>query len=173
MQPTHPLRVISARRFSALLLLLSFPALLSAQSLAGVRLGASPVTIESLPYTPVAREGRGAIKVSKFKLEDGNDLSVTFNSKVNRIVFVELDWNTSSQASQTGVPGLVFGRTTLAEIRRRHGSNGFTWKSVGMQRDGDRVLAFNAYEIRDKPGGVVVYVTAVKIAEFQVVGRRR
>ena len=154
-------------RVLGFLLVLGAGASTQAQSLAGVELGAAPITLETLPMKPIAREGRGATKTSKFKLRNGNELSATYDSKANTIRYIELDWNLAPQATDTGVASLVFGRTTLNDIRRRNGSNGFSWQRVAMQRDGQQLIAFNAYEVRDKPGAIVVFVTLISIPEYE------
>ena len=139
----------------------------ASQSLNGVRLRASPATLERLKLQTLAREGQGAIKMSKFELPNGNPMSVTYDSSAEKILFVEVDWNNDSSARETGIPKFVFGKTTLEQIREINGSNGFSWRKVAMQRKGDQLIALNAYEIRNKPNSVVVFVTALSIPEFE------
>jgi len=72
---------------------------------------------------------------------------------------MESDWAGKSDDSSCDLPGLRFGVTTLADIRKRFGSNGFGFKN----RDAvisvpDGVVLFNSYEV----GNVVVtFITKV------------
>jgi hypothetical protein len=142
----------------------------TAQTLNGVKIGSSPSTLEALQLQPIAREGRGDIKITKFKLSSGNLLSVTYDTRVDKILYIETDWNEMPNARTTGLPGLAFGATTLDDIRRKNGSNGFTWQRMGVQRDGDRLITFNAYEVRQKPGSIVVFVNMLNISEYKAAG---
>jgi hypothetical protein len=154
-------------RVLGILLVLSVATSAHAQSLAGVKLGAAPITLETLPMKPTVREGNGVEKVTKFKLPNGNNLSVTYDSKANKIRYIELDWNNTPQATNTGVGELFFGQTTLNDIRKRNGSNGFAWKRVVMHQRGEQMIMFNAYEVRNKPGAIVVFVTLINIPEYK------
>lgn len=91
-----------------------------AQSLGGVDLGAPPSSLADLAMKPLAREGKGAIKMSKYALPNGNEISVTFDSRQNKILFIELDWDRQRGSQETGVPRLKFGRTSLADLRRMY-----------------------------------------------------
>lgn len=144
-----------------------------AQSLQGIQLGAPPSTLETISLKSIAREGLANIKISKFKLANGNDLSVTYDSKLNKILYIESDWNQSPKGHSTGLPSLTFGVTTLNDIRQRNGSNGFAWRQVAVQRSGDQINLFNAYEIQGKPTSIVVFVTVLSIPEYEAAGAER
>lgn len=103
----------------------------------------------------------------KFTLANGNELSVTYDDSANRIVYLECDWNRNSDSAKSDFPGFIFGTTTLEEIRRTNGSNGFSYKSNAMFTSGAELVTFNDYPIKEKPGLVAVFVTVLNIAEFQ------
>jgi hypothetical protein len=138
-----------------------------AQSLSGIKVGDAPGVLEKLNLKPLAREERGAMKSVKFMLPNGNELSVTYNSRENRIIYIENDWSSKPAGTATDIPTFKFGITTLEDIRRVNGSNGFNWKSTVMQRIEDRMITFNAYKIKSKPNQVAVFVTALSIPEFK------
>lgn len=133
-----------------------------AQSLSGIKVGDPPSVLEKLNLEPLATEEHGAMKVVKFKLPNGNELSVT--SRENRIIYIENDWSLRPEGAATDISGFKFGLTTLEEIRRVNGSNGFNWKSTLMQRVEDRIVTFNAYHIKGKPNQAAVFVTGVSVA---------
>jgi hypothetical protein len=117
-----------------------------AQSLSGVRIGGNASRLLELG-DPMASDAYKTFSVRKWKLSNGNEFSVT-QSSVGRIVFVESDWGGQSDNSACDLPGLRFGVTTLAELRKRFQSNGFGFQ----HRDavisvGDGVVLFNSYQI--------------------------
>lgn len=138
-----------------------------AQSLSGIKVGDPPSVLEKLNLEPLAREEHGAMKVMKFRLPNGNELSVTYNSQENRIIYIENDWSMRPEGTATDIPAFKFGVTTLEEIRRVNGSNGFNWKSTVMQQIEDRIVTFNAYQIKGKPNQVAVFVTGVSVAHVK------
>jgi len=142
----------------------------SAQSLNGVRIGDSASTLQALNLQQISRVGEAGMKVTKFKLPNGNELSVTYDSRADRILYIVNDWNLTSQSNAVGSSNLVFGSTNLKDIRKMYGSNGFSWKTVFMQRSGNELIMFNAYEIRKKRNGVVVFVTSVDVEEYHSAG---
>ena len=137
----------------------------SAQSLSGIRVGDSPTVLEKLNLQALAREGRGPIKTVKYRRANGNELSVTFNTSANRISYIEADWNPSlkPEGAASDIPAFKFGVTTLEDIRRVNGSNGFSWRSRAMMDTDTEIISFNAYEIEGKPNQVAVFVTSLSI----------
>ncbi len=63
------------------------------------------------------------ITFTKWLFDNGNNLSVT-STPDKKITFIEADWGGNSAASKSDFPGLTYGKTTLAELRERFGSNG-------------------------------------------------
>ena len=136
-----------------------------AQSLNGVTVGASFSTVKSLKLRPMARDLRYGLNLAKFRLPNDNEISITYSGRADSIIYVEVDWNKRPESIDTGVPGLLFGTTTLGDIRQKYGSNGFAWVKNPLAIKDDTVVAFNAYEIKNRPGVAVVFVTAVAKAD--------
>ena len=65
--------------------------------------------------------------MTKWVLPNGNDLSVTYNSETDRIVYMEVDWCKKKSALSTGLAKKQFGTTSLRDIRKTFKSNGFTY----------------------------------------------
>lgn len=169
----HSILVAKPKRYVVITVLLIIQLALaecSAQSLNGVRIGDPASTLQALNLQQISRAGEAGIKVTKFKLPNGNELSVTYDSRADRILYIENDWNLTSQSRAVGASNLAFGSTNLRDIRKMYGSNGFSWKKVFMQRSGNELIMFNAYEIKNKRNGVVVFVTSVDIQEHHSAG---
>jgi hypothetical protein len=62
------------------------------QSLWGIKVGDPPSVLEKINLEPLFREGTGPIKIVKYRLANGNELSVIYNSRENRIIYIENDW---------------------------------------------------------------------------------
>ena len=127
----------------------------------GVRIGASIRSLQSLPK-PIARDGEANIKMTKWLLETGNELSVTYDSEQDRILYAELDWNFKPQSTQTGISELRFGETTLEQIRVKFGSSGFTYVEHMIFKTPEGIVTFNAFELKSTPTIVVVFVTLLQ-----------
>ena len=154
----------------SLVLALAFTTLASssfAQSISGIHVGEPANVLEKLNLKPTARDRMGSMDTVKYKLANGNELSVTYESPQGRIVYLECDWGKNPESAITDFPGFKFGITTLEKIRAANGSNGFSYKSNAMNSAGDQLFTFNAYNIEGKPGQVVVFVTALNMADLQ------
>ena len=136
----------------------------------GVRIGAPAATLLNLRFEQVARDGQGATKISKWRLDDGNDISATYDTERDRILYVEVDWNGNEAAERVGIDGLKFGKTTLQEIRELFGSNGFSYVDHMMFNTVRDIVTFNAFELVDTPSIVVVFIT--KIPDVKDLARR-
>jgi|GEM_PF-1818224 len=135
----------------------------SAQSLGGVSLSKPASSLDALP-APMAREGNGAIKTNKYQFANGDTLSVTYSSRANQILFIEQDWSGNGRIISNVGP-FKYGMTTLQDIRQLNGSNGLGWKSTVMSRRGDDLVCMNAYEVKGRPGSIVVFVTQLDNAK--------
>jgi hypothetical protein len=77
---------------------------------------------------------------------------------------MESEWNGKSDETGCDLHGLKFGVTTLTELRKRFGSNGFGFKERGpAMRTADGVVMFNSLEVGTS---VVTFVTKVKAVEY-------
>jgi hypothetical protein len=138
-----------------------------AQSVSGIHIGEPVNALDTLKLEPTAKEKMGSMESVKYRLVNRNELSVTYDGRANRIVYLECDWNRNSDGAASDFPGFTFGSTTLEEIRKINGSNGFSYKSNAMFTAEGKLVTFNAYLIKGKPGLVTVFVTALDMAEVQ------
>jgi hypothetical protein len=81
-----------------------------------------------------------------------------------KVVYLESDWNDKNNETGFDLPGLKFGETTLTDIRRRFGSNGFEFKERGGVIDvPDGIVMLNSYEVG---ANVVTFFTKVSEADY-------
>ncbi len=110
-----------------------------------------------------AEDSYKADRVRKWSLDDGNELSVS-TSQSGKIVYLESDWNGKSNETGCDVSGFKFGETTLTDIRKRLGSNGFEFKQRGGAIDlPDGIVMLNSYAVGSN---VVTFITKVAEADY-------
>jgi len=134
-----------------------------AQSLANMKIGDDSTEATALGQ-PVATENYKGYLVRKWSFSNGNQLSVTSDTR-DRIIYLESDWDGDDNATACDLPGLKFGVTTLSDIRKRFGSNGFTFRRRnGVIQVPDGVVMMNSYEIGN---AVVTFITKVPVTGEQ------
>jgi hypothetical protein len=151
------------------LALAAFPiSAVSAQSLSGVRIGDNISVTARIGYPPTARNQSGPFTMRKWKLEDGNDLSVTTTSG-GTIVYIETDWGGEQGGSYSDFPRFYYGRTSLSEIRKNLGNNGFAFGDRTAKRAPDgSIVFFNSYEIVDFDNTIITFITKIDKKEAGV-----
>ena len=134
-----------------------------AQSLSNLRIGDDVSRLSSLGYQPSDTGTYKSFDLRKWRFSNENELSVT-TSKSGRIVYVESDWGGKTDETACDLPGLKFGVTTLSELRRRLGSNGFEFQNrAGVMEVSDGIIMMNSYEV----GNIVVtFITKVTEKEY-------
>jgi hypothetical protein len=128
-------------------------------SLSGLRIGNPLSQVTTIGLTPVAKNQTGPFTVMKWAFPDGNELSVTASSN-GVIDYVESDWGERQAGTVTDFPGLIYGKTTLSELRQMFGSNGFAFaQHGGAVKVKDGVVMINSYEV-----GSIVATFVTKIS---------
>jgi len=122
-------------------------------SMCGLKIGYNQKVLEYLKLQVEAKDA----DVVKFKTENGNDFSVTCQN--GKIVFMENDWLQSNYARDPLYTDFQFGRTSLADIRREFGTNGFVYKSMAMFTSGDYLIGFNCFEFESPDNEILVLIT--------------
>ena len=142
----------------------------NAQSLSGISVGNPASATSRLGSNPIARQSSGPFDLIKWRLLDGNELSVTFERRTQKIVYIESDWGGRAAGAYSDYPGFSFGRTTLAAIRKKMGSNGmgFTERPAVAEVEGG-MAAFNTYEIN---GVLVTFITKVKNTDMPLIAKK-
>jgi len=134
----------------------------AAQSLLGTRVG-EPSTMLSRLGPAAETDNYKGMTVRRWNLPNGNEFSATVGAN-GKIAYLESDWNGKSDDSGCDLQGLRFGITTLSELRKRFGSNGFEYTARGFVADTqDGVVMMNSY---DAGGVVITFYTKINRDEF-------
>jgi hypothetical protein len=129
------------------------------QSLSGIEIGDPFTVTQRIGFPPSRTERAGPFTVAKWKLADGNSLSVTARSETGKIVYIETDWGEST--TYTDFPDFYFGKTTLSEIKNKLGTDNFAWNG-GPMADGS-IDMLNSYRVS---GTNVIVTFATKISKL-------
>jgi hypothetical protein len=130
-----------------------------AQDMTGLEIGDGASALASIGSELVAKQESGPFTIMKFRLPDGNDLSVTFARRTNRIVYLETAWNGQQSGTVSDFPNMIFGETSLTEIRQRFGQNGMAFEgAMGNVSDLGALINYNCYDIK-RTKLVVCFVT--------------
>lgn len=140
---------------------LAFASASRAQQLSGISIGDNIKATDSLGFAPSQVNRNGPFVISKWSMPDGNDLSVTATAD-GTIVFMENDWNGGVSGRFTDFPGLVFGKTTLNDIRKLTGSNGYCYVGTGCVQSGNNSLvSFNSFAFSHDKNIVITFITVL------------
>jgi hypothetical protein len=130
-----------------------------AQSLSGIRVGEEVSSASKIDARPLPSKSVAPHEERRWKLPDGNRLSVAVDPQMKRIVYAEKTWSGGANGKPADFPGFVYGQTTLADIRAHAQNNGFAFKEHLIDVRPDGLALFNAYEVEGASGPVVTFVT--------------
>ncbi len=130
-----------------------------AQSLSGIRVGEEISSAAKINAKPLPSKSVASHEERRWKLPDGNRLSIAADPETKRIVYAEKKWSGGATGRPADFPGFVYGETTLADIRAHAQNNGFAFKERLIAVRPDGLALFNAYEVEGAPGVVVTFVT--------------
>ncbi len=138
-----------------------------AQSIDGFQIGAD-VKGAMLTHTAPAAAGKlGDFDAYRWQLDNGNVTSVTAAQDSGTIVFIESDWGGEGAKPATDLPGVNFGATSLADIRKKFGSNGFSFKAHSVKALGDELVSVNCFELAVDKNKVLAFASAMPIAQLE------
>jgi hypothetical protein len=130
-----------------------------AQSLSGIKVGEEIASASKINARPLPSKSVAPHEERRWKLPDGNKLSVAADPETKKIVYAEKKWSGGVNGKPSDFPGFVYGETTLADIRAHARNNGFAFKERLIDVRPDGLALFNAYEVEGTPGVVVTFVT--------------
>jgi len=128
----------------------------------GIELYDSRKSVEDLNLPIVGREN-GLIK---YRTKNGNDLSVTFEN--NMVVYMENDWLLQPEGTKPLYSNFTFGETSLEDIRKEYGTNGFSYVNRSIYTTETDLIKFNCFEFDSKKNEVLVVVTGVSMDDEDV-----
>jgi hypothetical protein len=135
---------------------------LTAQSLSGLHVGVSSTDLSKLGPSSGSDSYKG-MAVRRWVFPNGNELSATVGTD-DKVVYIESDWNGKNADSGCDLLGLRFGVTTLSDIRKRFGSNGFGYEARGSSIETqDGLVMMNSYAVCTS---VITFYTMIDRQEY-------
>jgi hypothetical protein len=131
-------------------------------SMLGIELYDSRQSVENLGL-PIVEEEPGIVK---YRTENGNDLSVTFEN--DKVVYMENDWLLQPESSEPLYSDFRFGATSLVDIRDKFGSNGFAHLERNVITTETQLISFNGYQIDSEKNEVLVTITGLDLNDPEV-----
>ena len=138
-----------------------------AQSLSGIKVGDEISSASRLDARPLPSKSGDPRGERRWKLPNGNRLSVAADPGTQKIVYAETKWGGGAHGKPADFPGFVYGETTLADIRAHAQNNGFAFKEHLIDVRPDGLALFNAYEVEGAPGVVVTFVTRLSMKDHE------
>jgi hypothetical protein len=142
----------------------------NSQSLSKVEIGNHADSLKDLELDLIATDKIGGYSSRKFRLNNGNFLSVTYETSTQRIVFIEV-YSSRSSIEESNFRDFSYGLTTLAEIRQMLGSNGCAYHHDGVIETPRGIAFINAYQIRNNSGIMGVFISHLNSSDFQVINK--
>lgn len=137
------------------LALISFT--LSDISMFGLKIGDSQKLLDNIKLKVDGKEGN----MIKFKTDNGNDFSVTCQK--GKIVYMENDWLQDTNARHTLFSDFQFGYTTLRDIRKKFGTNGFVYNNRRPFTTDKDLIQFNCFEFDSPNNEILVVITKIPL----------
>lgn len=104
-----------------------------------------------------------AENMTKYKTTNGNDLSVTTEN--GKVVYLENDWLHEKQGEKPLISNFIFGKTSLREIRKEFGTNGFTYPGRNDLITDTDIIEFNCFDLDSPNKEVIVMITKAHLKE--------
>ena len=149
------------------LILINICFVANSQSLSKVEIGNHADSLKDLKLYLIATDQIGDYSLRKFRLNNGNYLSVTYKTSTQRIIFVEVDSSRGS-IEKSSFRDFFYGLTTLAEIRQVLGSNGCNYHNYGVIETPRGIAFINAYQIRSNSEVIGVFISHLNSSDFQI-----
>lgn len=148
-----------------LLVAFSFILLIGSYSLSmhNIKLGDSENVLEKINLKKLGYEELEGMKMTRFLTKNGNHLSVTIDNK--KVVYLENDFIDRVNGEKPLVTNFIFGKSSLNEIRAKFNSNGFIYNNRLYSETDTSLIAFNCYELKSIKKEIIVFVTAIPLAE--------
>lgn len=125
-------------------------------SMLNIKIGSPQSGLKNIKLEEVAKDG-GMVK---YRTKNRNDFSIT--AVDGKVAFMENDWLQDASAKTSLLPGFTFGETSLKDIRKKFGTNGFSYTNMSGGATETHVIQLNCFEF-DSPNNEVL-VTITKVA---------
>lgn len=134
-----------------------------AQSVAGIAIGSPMSAVRQLRGATADSLVNPPLAIRDFMLASGSQLEVTVDTDRDAVLWLHLLWAGNPEDAATDFGGFVFGKTTLAAIRKACGSNGFCYIN-GLPpafEDKGKFMMLNCYDVVGPEPLVVGFATEV------------
>jgi len=119
----------------------------------GVRIHDPKKVLSKIPLIETATEKSR----HTYHLEDGNNFSVTIDD--GKVVMLENEWMHRQKSNKPLISKFVFGKTTLTEIKKALGTQGFCYeKNFSITNEAD-VVNITCFDMGSSNGEVMVVIT--------------
>jgi len=147
---------------AVLLMAASAPQALQGQAVLNYRIGDTPTGLSKLGPVSGLDKYKGN-DLFLWVLPNRNTLRATVDPE-GEIVYLESAWGGKSDETGCDLAGLKFGATSLADLRKRFGSNGFAYKKhPHVMTTDDGVTLLNSWEVSNV---VVTFYSKISAADF-------
>jgi hypothetical protein len=146
----------------AFLVTVAFIAPTSEISMQGIKINDSKKSLENLKPEILVQEKN----MIKYRTENGNDLSITFNK--DKVVYMENDWLQDTNSRQPLFSDFSFGETSLKDIREKFSTNGFSHRNMSEFVTKTHLIMFNCFEFDSKNNEILVTITKISLDEENI-----
>ncbi|MES2486625.1 MAG: hypothetical protein V4581_11860 [Bacteroidota bacterium] len=139
-----------------LLALISLVLITAAEpAMQGIKVGSPESALAKLSFKQIAKNEA----ITKFRTDNGNDFVITLED--GKVVFMENDWNQTSDGAASLLTGFTFGQTSLKEIRKRFDSKGFVYAHNQNLITKEYMYEFHCFDVESPVPQVLVVVTKI------------
>jgi hypothetical protein len=92
-----------------------------------------------------------------YRLNDGNDLSITIDD--GKVVMMENEWMHRQKGTKPLIGKFVFGKTTLTDIKKALGTEGFCYERNFSQTNEADVVNITCFNVESHNDEVLVVIT--------------
>lgn len=124
-------------------------------SMLGIKIGSPESALSKLTVKQIAKSG----DITKYRTDNGNDFVVTVEE--GKVVFMENDWNQTTEGNASLLPGFTFGQTSLKDIRKRFDTKGFVYAHNQNLVTKEYLYEFHCFEVEAAVPQVLVVVTKI------------
>jgi hypothetical protein len=128
-------------------------------SMLGVKVGDTKTSVDKIKLKIIAQED----EMIKYRTDNGNDFSVTLEK--GKVVYLENDWLQDEKGMKPLFSDFQFGLTSLGDIRKKFGTNGFTYKNRHAFTTETDLIEFNCFEFDSPNNEVLVVITKISLKE--------
>ena len=130
-------------------------------SMLGIKINDAELSLDKLKVKVIASDNSGKTLINKYKTENGNDFSITV--KKRKVVYLENDWLQASSGRTPLITNFIFGETSLKDIRKAFGTNGFTYTERYFIKTETHLIMFNCFDLDSHNNEVLVVITKISL----------